>query len=255
MATFVLVHGAWRGSWCWKRVRKALQAQGHEVYTPTLTGLGERSHLLSPDVNLDTHIEDVSGLIQWEELTDVVLCGHSYGGCVVTGVADRLPGRVGALVYLDAFVPEDGQSLFDLLPGPHTAQLLEAARRDGEGWKVPPMPTEAFNGNASDRGWLGRQSTRCPIATFQQAIKLSGRDGRVKRTTFILATEFTNSPFTVFYDRAEAWGWNALTMSCGHDMMLDRPEELTRALLGIAEDPKAAVDDRPSHAGSHRRLR
>src|SRR5580704_13879861 len=94
MSTFVLVHGAWHGGWCWKRVRKALQAQGHEVFTPTLTGVAERSHLLSPQVNLETHIDDVANLIQWEELSDVVLCGHSYGGCVISGVADRIPDRM-----------------------------------------------------------------------------------------------------------------------------------------------------------------
>ena len=111
MSTYVLVHGAWGGSWCWKRVRKALQALGHEVFTPTLTGVGERSHLLSPQVNLDTHIDDVVNLIQWEELSDVVLCGHSYGGCVISGVAERIPDRIGALVYLDAFVLKNGQCL------------------------------------------------------------------------------------------------------------------------------------------------
>src|SRR6266550_8366608 len=97
MATFVLVHGAWHGSWCWKRVRKALYAQGHDVFTPTLTGVGERSHLLARNVNLDTHIDDVTNVIRWEELSDVVLCGHSYGGCVIGGVADRVPERIGAL--------------------------------------------------------------------------------------------------------------------------------------------------------------
>src|SRR5947209_17490274 len=111
MASFVLVHGAWHGSWCWKRVRKALQAAGHEVFTPTLTGLGERSHLLSRDVNLETHIQDVVNLIKWEELTDIVLCGHSYGGCVISGVADRIPARIRALVYVDAFVLENGENL------------------------------------------------------------------------------------------------------------------------------------------------
>jgi pimeloyl-ACP methyl ester carboxylesterase len=113
MATFVLVHGAWHGSWCWKRVRKALQTGDHEVSTPTLTGIAERSHLLSPHVNLDTHIEDVVNLIRWEELSEVVLCGHSYGGCVISGVLDRIPDRIGALVYLDAFVLENGQPLHD----------------------------------------------------------------------------------------------------------------------------------------------
>ena len=103
MATYVLVHGAWHGSWCWKRVRRALQAAGHEVFTPTLTGVGERSHLLSQEINLDTHIHDVVNLIQWEELSDVILCGHSYGGFVISGAADRIPDKIRALVYCCSF--------------------------------------------------------------------------------------------------------------------------------------------------------
>src|SRR6185437_2887529 len=110
MSTYVLVHGAWHGGWCWKRVRKPLQAQGHEVFTPTLTGIGERSHLLSPQVNLETHIEDVVNLIRWEELSNVVLCGHSYGGAVISGVADRIPERIGALIYLDAFFSKTAEA-------------------------------------------------------------------------------------------------------------------------------------------------
>ncbi len=129
MTTFVLVHGAWHGSWCWKRVRKELQTEGHDVFTPTLTGVAERSHLISPQVNLDTHVADVVNLIRWEELTDVVLCGHSYGGCVITGVADRIPERLRALVYLDAFILENGQSLHDVLP----REVAEGQVRGAEG--------------------------------------------------------------------------------------------------------------------------
>ena len=233
MATFVLVHGAWHGSWCWKRVRKALQARGHDVFTPTLTGVAERSHLLSPQVNLETHIEDVVNLIRWEELSDVVLCGHSYGGCVISGVADRIPDRIGALVYLDAFVLEDGQSLHDTLPSFQKNLQLEGAMRDGEGWKVSPIPAEVFNVNANDREWVNRQCTVQPLATFQQPIKLSGKVDAVRHATFILATGFENSPFPAFYERAKAKGWKTLTMPCGHDVMLDRPEELTRVLLDV----------------------
>src|SRR5262249_11006109 len=109
MATFILVHGAWHGSWCWKRVRSALKKAGHDVFTPTLTGVGERSHLLAETVDLGIHTLDVLNLVKWEELNDFVLCGHSYGGMVVSGVADRVPDRVRALVYLDAFVPEHGE--------------------------------------------------------------------------------------------------------------------------------------------------
>jgi pimeloyl-ACP methyl ester carboxylesterase len=229
MSTFVLVHGAWHGSWCWKRVRKALQARGHEVFTPTLTGVGERSHLLSPRVNLDTHIDDVANLIQWEELSDVVLCGHSYGGCVISGVAERVPDRIGALVYLDAFLLENGQSLHDTLPTDQRNMQLEATLRDGEGWKVPPIPAEVFAVNAKDLKWVNRQCTMQPLATFQQAIRLSGKADGMKNT-FILATGFKESPFPRFYERAKAKGWKTLTMACGHDVMLDLPEELTQAL-------------------------
>ena len=241
MATFVLVHGAWHGSWCWKRVRKALQARGHEVFTPTLTGVAERSHLLSPHINLDTHIEDVVNLIQWEELSEVVLCGHSYGGCVISGVVDRVPDRIGALVYLDAFILEDGQCLHDTLPPSQRNLQLEAAGRDGEGWKVPPIPAEVFNVNARDREWVNRQCTMQPLATFQQGIKLRRTVDAAKPVTFILANGFDDSPFPPFYERARTKGWKTLTMPCGHDVMLDRPEELKKVLLNIVEAQPATA--------------
>src|SRR5258705_1716413 len=114
-STYVLVHGAWHGGWCWKRVAPALRAAGHEVYTPTLTGLGERAHLANPAIDLATHISDVVNLLEAEELNEVVLLGHSYGGMVVTGVADRAPARLRRVIYLDAFLPEDGKSLLDYL--------------------------------------------------------------------------------------------------------------------------------------------
>ena len=234
MSTYVLVHGAWHGSWCWKHVRKELQARGHEVFTPTLTGVGERSHLLSRQVNLDTHIDDVVNLIRWEELTDVVLCGHSYGGCVISGVADRIPDRIGALVYLDAFVLKNGQCLHDTLPPEQLKMQMEATAAHGEGWKVPPIPAEVFAVNAGDAEWVNRQCTMQPLATFQQAIKLSGKADGIKNVTFILATGFADSPFPQFYEPAKARGWKTLKMACGHDVMLDLPAELTKVLDEVA---------------------
>jgi pimeloyl-ACP methyl ester carboxylesterase len=233
MSTFVLVHGAWHGSWCGKRVRKALQAQGQEVFTPTLTGVGERSHQLTPDVNLDTHIDDVVNLVQWEELSDVVLCGHSYGGCVISGVADRISDRIRELVYLDAFVLCDGESVHDALPPSQKDLQLELTRQYGEGWRVPPIPAEVFGVNANDVEWVNRQCTMQSLATFQQAIKLKGAGATIS-STFILANSWNDSPFHLFYDRAKARSWNTLSVPCGHDVMLDRPEELTRTLLTIA---------------------
>ena len=231
MAVYVLVHGAWGGSWCWKRIRPALQERNHQVFTPTLTGLGDRSHLLSWDVNLDTHIADVVNLVRWEELSDVVLCGHSYGGCVVSGVADRVPDRIARLVYLDAFVLQDGQCLHDTLPPDAKNAQLEGAQHDGEGWKVPPIPAAAFNVNLKDRDWVDRQRTMHPLAAFQQAIHLTGGIDRIKNVTFILATGYDHSPFRQFYDRAKAKNWRTVVMPCGHDVMFDMPEELTKELL------------------------
>ncbi|MGE0592746.1 MAG: alpha/beta fold hydrolase [Vicinamibacterales bacterium] len=239
MAVFVLVHGAWHGSWCWKRVRRALQEHGHDVFTPSLTGVGERSHLLSPQVTLDTHIDDVVNLLQWEELSDVVLCGHSYGGCVISGVAERVPERISALVYLDAFVLEDGECLHDTLPPAQRDQQLALARQHGEGWKVPPIPAEVFNVNAGDREWVNRQCTMQPLATFQQAIRLSRNSDAAKHTVFIRATGFDKPPFPMFYERATARGWKTLAIACGHEVMLDRPEELTAALLDVLADRSA----------------
>src|SRR5438034_5419467 len=236
MATFVLVHGAFHGSWCWKRVRRALQAQGHDVFTPTLTGVGERSHLLSPRVNLETHILDVENLMRWEELSDVVLCGHSYGGCVISGVADRVPDRIRALVYLDAFVLENGENLAQHIPELQYKQLLETVSAAGEGWKVPPTPAKVFNVNLRDREWVNRQCTMQPLSTFQQRIALSGGINKVKNVIFILAAGFVEgSPFPPFYEKAKAKGWKTITVPCGHDVMLDLPEQLTKVLLDACE--------------------
>jgi pimeloyl-ACP methyl ester carboxylesterase len=239
MSTYVLVHGAWHGSWCWKRVRKALQVQGHEVFTPTLTGLGERSHLLTPKVNLETHIDDVVNLIRWEELSNVVLCGHSYGGAVVSGVADRVPDRIGALIYLDAFLLDDGRSVHDEVPAGQRNMQLEGAKVHGQGWKVPPIPAAAFNVNAKDAAWMDRQCTMQPLAAFQQPLRLSRKMDGVKDVTFVLATGYEGSPFMPSYERAKAKGWKTVSVACGHDVMLDMPEELTTILLNAA--PRTAA--------------
>ena len=233
MATFVLVHGAWHGSWCWKRVRKALQAEGHDVFTPTLTGVGERSHLTSPQVTLDTHVADVVNLIRWEELTDVVLCGHSYGGCVITGVADRVPERLRALVYLDAFILENGQSLFDVLPPAVSGAQTSGASEIGDGWRVPPISAEFFQVNSADRAWVDRQCTPQSLATFQHRLRVD-KVFPASKITHILATGYQQSPFSPFHEIAKAKGWKTLTIDCGHDVMLDKPAELTAMLREAA---------------------
>lgn len=242
MLTFVLVHGAWRGSWIWKRVRRLLQAQGHEVFTPTNTGLADRSHLSSPSVNLDTHITDVANLLRWEELSDVILVGHSYGGCVISGVADRVPDRLAALVYLDAFVLEDGECLNDKIPQDVRRERIAEAKEVGEGWKLPPISAEEFNVNPKDRDWVNRQSSMQPLASFEQPLLLTGAIDRIANVTYILASGWSPSPFPQFYEKAEAKGWKTLAIDCGHDVMLDRPEELARVLLAISSRNAVSAD-------------
>ena len=248
MSTFVLVHGAWHGSWCWKRVRAALLAQGHQVFTPTLTGVSDRSHLLSREVNLETHIQDVVNLVRWEELSDIVLCGHSYGGCVISGVADRMPEHIRALVYLDAFVLEDGQNQLQHLTEALSRQFLEAVSSGGEGWKVPPVPAVAFNVNVADREWVDRQCTVQPIGTMEQPLHLTGDIRRIEDVRYILATDWPGSPFPPFYENARAKGWDTRTLPCGHDVMLDLPEELTSMLLEAGAQHELAARPRGDRA-------
>ena len=225
MATFVLVHGAWHGSWCWQRVRSALRKIGHEVFTPTLTGVGERSHLLAQNVDLRTHTLDVLNLIQWEELDDIVLCGHSYGGMVVAGVADRIPQRIRALVFLDAFVPDHGQSLLDFAPV-SAEQLID-------GWKCLPISAETFGVNPADRAWVDRQCTVQPLACFSQPAEMTGGLGRINRVAYAYASGWAGeqSPFRPFYEKARARGWSTSEIDSGHDVMLDRPDAVTALLL------------------------
>jgi pimeloyl-ACP methyl ester carboxylesterase len=240
MAIYVLVHGAWHGSWCWKRVRKALQAAGHDVFTPTLTGVGERSHLASPSVNLSTHIADVVNLIRWEELSEVILCGHSYGGCVIGGAGDRIPDRIRALVYLDAFVLENGESLFDVVPPEQGPAMRQQAQATGDGWKVPPIPAEVFQVNPRDVAWVNAQCTPQPLATFEERVKLTGGLERIQDVTHILATGFREgSPFPVAHERAKKKGWKTRTIASGHDVMLDRADELIGFFLEYARGETA----------------
>jgi pimeloyl-ACP methyl ester carboxylesterase len=229
--TYVLVHGAWHGGWCWKRVRKSLREAGHQVFTPTLTGLGERSHLNSAAVNLSTHIADVVNLLRWEDLSDVILCGHSYAGSVISGVADRIPERIRTLVYLDAFVPEDGESLIDLLSPDRAQQMRLQAQTAGDGWNVPPIPAEHFNVKLRDAAWVNAQCTSQSIASFEERIRLNRLPYRTHDATHVLATGWDNSPFRSAHERAKAKGWKTRTVTCGHKVMLDLPGELTDLLL------------------------
>lgn len=229
MADFVLIHGAWHGSWCWSRVRRLLETAGHRVFTPTLTGVGERSHLLSRDVGLDTHVADVANLMIWEDLRNIVLVGHSYGGIVVRHVADRMPDRIRSLVYLDAFVPDKGKALFDYLPDNGKSDR-ELAAAHGDGWKVPPRPASFFAVNAADADWVDRQCTMHPLSSFEAPAQITGACDDIATIGYVVARGF-DSPFERFYVEAGERRWWQAELACGHDVMLDMPNELTTLLL------------------------
>ena len=235
MATFVLVHGAWHGGWCWKRVVPLLRGAGHDVYTPTLTGLGERVHLMDRAINLDTHIADVAGVLRWEELKDVVLCGHSYGGMVISGAVEKAEDRIRSLVYLDAFVPHNGQALLDLV-SPEQAEAMRAnARQNGDGYKVTPRAAASFDVNPADRAWVDAMCVPHPFGTAEQRVTLAGARERVAKRTYILATEYRLSPFRQFAERYKNDpAWHVTSIASGHDVMVDKPQELANALIAAA---------------------
>ncbi len=185
-ATFVLVHGAWHGGWCYSRLARILRAKGHDVFTPTLSGLGERSNGYSPAINASTHVQDIVNVIDFEDLQDVVLVGHSYAGIVITKVADLMPERVRALVYLDAFVGEDDKSTFDFdLPEAVAAHLSRAQSSGGH--TIPPVPSSAFGVGIDDQAWVDAKCTPQPFATLSERLRLSGRFHDVTNRTYIAA--------------------------------------------------------------------
>lgn len=230
---FVLVHGAWHGGWCWARVAERLRRGGHEVFTPTLTGLGERSHLLRAGINLTTHITDVVNVFKWEELGDVVLCGHSYGGMVIAGVAEQMAPKIRSIVFLDAFVPKNGDSAQELT-GPAVRELVQAAARRGE-VGVPPRSAEAFGVNAADRAWVDRLCVPQPIDALTEKIVLAGAVGSIARKSYIRAASYANPGFDKALAAARSDpSWRTYEVACGHDVMVDMPERLTELLLEAA---------------------
>jgi pimeloyl-ACP methyl ester carboxylesterase len=233
MASFVLVHGAFHGGWCWRAVAGRLHAGGHEVFTPTLTGLGERSHLAAPAVDLSTHVLDVVNLLRWEDLQDVVLVGHSYGGMVVTGAAERIADRLATLVYLDAVVPEDGQSLLDLQPPERRAEILEEVATND--WRLWPPRSAAFYGvrDPAQQAWVDGHCTPQPIGTLFERLRLSGPPAdKVARKLYILCTDPPLPYLRRFYDLAGASaGWQTMELATGHDAMVTEPEQLAQILL------------------------
>ncbi len=227
---FMLVHGAWHGGWCWAKVGRLLRDAGHEVYTPTLTGLGERAHLARPEVDLELHIQDVVAALEAEELRGVTLVGHSYGGMVITGAAARVAARLAHLVYLDAFVPEPGKSVVDYL-GPRADAMREAVRAHGEGWKLPPFPPERFGVTSQrDTEWLTRHLVAQPFRTFEQPLPSAGGE-RIRRT-YIYCSKPATGAFDQLAERLrEDRKWTFHDVKAGHDAMVTAPGEIAKILM------------------------
>jgi len=231
VATIVVSHGAWSSAWAWQKMRPLLREAGHDIFTPSYTGLGERAHLASPAIDLDTHVADVLGVLSFEDLRDVVLIGHSYGGMVATGVADRADGRVAKLIYLDAFAPKDGQSLFDLV-GPETeAKMRQGASATGDGWKVPsnPMPPDT---PADYAAWAATRRLPQPIKCLEQKLALSDRPLPPRGYIYCQRAR-PDDVFRQFATRAKAEGWRYAEMDASHNPHITAPEELRDVLLGM----------------------
>lgn len=235
MANYVLVHGMWHGGWCWRAVARLLRSAGHEVQTPTLTGMGERSHLLSPMAGVQWHVEDVVNVLRYEDLHDVLLVGHSYAGMVITGVAGRVPERLRTLVYLDAYLPRDGQAGLDLREPEANRHTLEEVRTQGAGWRMPPPPVEKFRVQAEEaRTWVEQHLCEAAFRGFAEPLRIE-REWTGPRV-FVRATDYPCAPFDALYQRAlEEPGWQAHRVVGGHDLMVDAPDEVARILLDLAE--------------------
>jgi pimeloyl-ACP methyl ester carboxylesterase len=236
MATFMIIHGAWSAGWAWKKMRPRLRSLGHEIFTPTCTGLGERAHLAHPEVSLDTHIEDMLAVLECEDLHEVVLVGHSYGGLVATGVAERAAARLSQLVYLDAFVPHHGQSLFDLIPEKARERNLEQARSEGEGWRLPanPLPPDT---DAADVAWALPRRRMQPIKTFSTAVQSRGASQALPRSYIYCTRSGPGDVFRQFADRAKASPqWRCFELDASHNPHITMPDTLAALLHRIATE-------------------
>ena len=237
MATFVLVHGAWHGGWCWTPLKQRLCALGHQVHTPTLTGLGERAHLLSAEITADPHATDIVNTHRWRDLRDVILVGHSYGGLIITSVADRCVDRIRALVYFDAFVPErSGQAIFQNA----NPERMAAFQRQIDAGAVGLELDGASITWAEDpdlRAYILSICTPQPKGTFAKGVTLSGQPNQVTHKHYIIAAKNAQSPFQREYERLKTRAdWTHNTLNSWHDGMLDAPDQMAQMLDRYAKN-------------------
>jgi pimeloyl-ACP methyl ester carboxylesterase len=231
MAVYVLVHGAWHGGWCWRRVATLLRAAGHEAYTPTLTGLGERAHLRSCEIDLNTHVQDVIGLVEGEDLHNVILVGHSLGGVKILQVADRIPSRLRHLVNIDGMIPTNGRSIKDMIPGVWKASRERAEQSGDPDW-VPPPDDWGFGVAGADLDWLRSKLTADPIKSWETPFSLTNQAASQIPRTFIHCTQ-GQSQEEIASEEASCLehGWAYRPLAAAHDAMVTDPAELTGMLV------------------------
>jgi pimeloyl-ACP methyl ester carboxylesterase len=232
--TFVLVHGAYHGGWCWRRVADILEAHGHKVYAPSLTGNGDRSHLMSKDISLDTQIADIANLVTWEDLHDICLVAHSFGGWPASGALEKIHDRVGAIVWLDAFKPEDGQKGTDFISA-FSRKAMEDAMARGEAGRKPP-PAKTFSKSAKDYAWIDSKLSPQPNGPAMQVIRLTGKRETIAKKTYIRAPSYPQAAFDKAFAECKAdKTWRTyIYEDTGHDVMIDRPEWVADVLMVVA---------------------
>lgn len=222
--TFLLVPGAWHGAWCYRRVQDLLVAKGHKVFALTLTGLADRSHLASDAINMDTHVADVVNFVTWEDLTDFVLVGHSYGGLMLAGAAEKVAAKIASIVFLDAFIPENGQSMADIVK-----------REMPQSGLAPSYPAAAMGVPPEDAAWADAKLTGQPVNTYTQKMTLTGAYKTIAKKAFVRTLQFENPGIQATYEAFKQQpGWRTFTIDCGHDMMLAKPKETADILAQVA---------------------
>ena len=233
-STFLVCHGAWSAGWAWKKMHPLMAAAGHRLVSPTYTGLGEREHLANPSIDLETHVQDILNVIRYEDLRDIALIGHSYGGMVASGVADRAREAIAQLIYLDAFVPGDGQCLLDFLAESERRRMLGLAK-SGDGWRVPPNPTPPDTPPA-DVEWLSERRVHHPIKCFEMKLKLHGE--LTLPRSYIYATRAAPlDTFGQFARRAKTEpGWRYYEIDASHSPHVTAPEALMTVLEEIVAE-------------------
>lgn len=233
MTTFLLIHGMWHGAWCWRQLTSLLRASGHDVYTATLTGSGERAHLRYPDIDMNTHIQDVVAVLEFEDLRNVILVGHSLAGYLAPAVAERAPERIAHIINLDGILPVEGKALKDIMPQ-NFDDFQQRGRANGDEWWTPPVPDWTFGVTGADLEWMKSKLTPYPLKTWLTPMPFSSQSARAIPRTFIRCTD-EHTPEGLINDEQECLqlGWQYRQLATGHDAMITAPKDLSECLLSL----------------------